>query len=290
MSQDVYIFEVTADSFPSVVVQNSEKLPVLVEFMGVWSEPCFVMSELFSLLAKEFAGQFIFAKVDIDEQKALLKKYGIENVPTLLVFHHGQQARREEGQLQESEARAILNDFGIAHASDKMREQAREKHLAGDTAAAIVLLTQAIQQHPSNTRVAMDMVQIFLDIGELENAKGLFNKLPERDQQSDMGKALSGQLGFLELAGKTAGLDALLQRVSEAPEDYQARFDLAICQVAKHQYQNAMEHLFAIQTASADFQNGAAKEMIITLIRMLTPSMPAEAQDYQRRLSNLLAK
>jgi putative thioredoxin len=41
---------------------------VLVEFMGIWSEPCVVMADVLADLAKEFAGQFVFAKVDIDEQ------------------------------------------------------------------------------------------------------------------------------------------------------------------------------------------------------------------------------
>jgi putative thioredoxin len=40
-------------------------------------------------------------------------------------------------------------------------------------------LTQAIPSHPSNGRVALDMVQIFLDIGEIEQAQSLFDRLPE---------------------------------------------------------------------------------------------------------------
>ena len=82
MSQDVYIFEVNDRNFPSVVVENSRKVPVVVEFMGVWSEPCFAVAEIFSALAKEFPAQFIFAKVDIDESPELRKEYQIENVPT----------------------------------------------------------------------------------------------------------------------------------------------------------------------------------------------------------------
>ena len=42
----------------------------------------------------------------------------------------------------------------------------------------------------------MDMVQIFLDINELDQAKSLFNRLPAKDRESDMGKTLLGQLSF----------------------------------------------------------------------------------------------
>ena len=71
MSKDIYIFEATTENFDQVVIQNSNKMPVVTLFMAAWSEPCFVLTEFFSKLAKEFAGQFIFAKVDIDEQQAL---------------------------------------------------------------------------------------------------------------------------------------------------------------------------------------------------------------------------
>ena len=290
MNQDVYIFEVTEKTFPTAVIQNSEKLPVIVLFMGAWSEPCFISDALFSGLAKEFSGQFIFAKVDIDEQPDLRKEYQIQNVPTVKVFHQSAEIRTEEGQLNESESRDLLKSLGIFHESDAMREEARNKHLSGDTSGAILLLTQAIQKHPSNTRVAMDMVQIFIDIEDLDNSQALFGKLPDHDKNSDMGKALSGQLIFLELASKTAGFENLQQKLLTNPDDHQSRFDLAICQIARHQIDEAMDNLFKLMTENPNFLDGAPREMIVTLIQMLTPSNPEQAKTYQRMLSNQLAQ
>ena len=248
------------------------------------------MADLFSDLANEFAERFIFAKIDIDEQPALREQYKIENVPTLVVFKDGQITRTEVGQLQETEARDLLKDLGIFHKSDLMREEAREKHLSGDTSAAILLLTEAIQKDPQNTRIAMDMVQIFIDLGQLDDAQGLGYRLPEEDRNSEMGKALTGQLLFMELATKTEGLEKLSQRLEQDETDHHARFDLAICQVAQHKYQDAMENLLVVQKANPAFKEGAAKEMISTLTNMLSPTNPVLAQDYRRKLANILAE
>ena len=103
--------------------------------------------------------------------------------------------------------------------SDELREQARSQHIAGDTGAAIDLLTKAIQQDPSNTLIAMDMVQIFIAINELEQATGLFNKLPNADKQSDTGKVLLGQLTFRNLASNTEGKAALQARIGDNAQD-----------------------------------------------------------------------
>ena len=290
MGKEAFVFEVSEKSFNRSVILNSNKVPVLVEFMGIWSEPCVVMADLFADLAKEFAKQFIFAKVDIDEQPALNEQFKIENVPTLIVFKNGQAIRTEIGQLHEAEARDLLKDLGIFRESDAVREEAREKHLSGDTSAAILLLTEAIQKDPTNTRIAMDMVQIFIDLGQNEDARGLFKRLPEQDKNSEMGKALTGQLLFLELAAKTEGLEKLKKRLNHDPTDHTIRFDLAICQVAQHKYRDAMDNLLVIQKADPAFKEGAAQELIATLANMLTPSDPALAQDYRRKLANLLAE
>ncbi len=289
MSKEVYIFEITEKSFPSAVIENSHKIPVVVAFLGVWSEHCMAVENIFSSLANEFASEFIFAKVDIDEQPELRKQYQIENVPTLIVFKGGEAARVEMGAVNEAEARALLGDFGIAHESDRLREEARQKHIAGDTAGAVMLLTQAIQKDPSNTRVAMDMVQIFIDVQQLENAEGLFNRLPERDRNSDIGKSLNDQLIFAKAAAKTEGLEILQKKVSAVPEDLDARFELSMCLMAQHEPRLALDQLVAILEADVGFKEGAAKEMMISIIRMFNATSPELANEYQRKLGSLMA-
>jgi putative thioredoxin len=259
MGQDVYIFETSQKSFPSAVLENSHKLPVVVAFVSISSAPCAAVEHLFNGLAKEFAGRFIFAKVDVTEQPELRQQYQIENVPTVAVFRDGELSRVELGQLQEDEARALLRDFGIYYESDVMREQAREKHLAGDTPGAIMLLTEAIKLQPSNTRVAMDMVQIFIDIGELENARSLFGRLPEHVRESEAGRSLSGQISVAEFAARTEGIEVLQQRVAENDADSQSRFDLVVCLIAQHEYQEGMDHLLHIISTDPEFRDGAAR-------------------------------
>jgi len=287
--QSALVFEVSKSSFNTSVVLNSHKLPVLVEFMGSWSAPCIEMEEHLARLATEFAGQFVFAKVDIDEQPELMKEYAVENVPTLKVFKDGEVIRTEEGQMQEKELRELLKSLGVYRQSDEQRELARQKHMQGETIEAITLLTQAIKQDPSNTRVAMDMVQIFLDINEIEQAKGLFNRLPEKDRVSEAGKVLMGQLTFSDLASKTVGKEALHQRLLQDSNDYDALFDLAICFVAENDFIQAADKLFLIFDANPEYKEGAAREMIISLANMLSTNEPALAQEFRRRLGASLS-
>jgi len=94
---------------------------------------------------------------------------------------------------------------------DEIRQQACDKHIAGDTVVAVELLTRAIKQDPSNIDIAMDMNQIFIDLNEFDQAKALFSQLPNDTKDSTMGKSLMGQLTFLELAQNTQGTTKLQQ-------------------------------------------------------------------------------
>lgn len=289
MKKEVYVFEVSENSFAESVIQNSHTLPVFVEFMGFWSEPCIILSEVLSDLATELASQFIFAKLDIDENTELRKQYDIQNVPCLKVFVDGEVVASEEGQLSDDECRQLLKRFGVFHESDEMRLEARELHLSGDTQAAFIILTDAIKKDPGNTRIALDMVQIFIDVKLIDNANALFNKLPAAVKESKVGASLAGQLAFANQAAKTEGIDILQQRIELDENNHQARFDLAICLLAEYETMAAINHLFYILERDLSFKDGAAKELLIVLIAALKEKEPVVAKETQQRLNNLLA-
>jgi len=290
MSKDIYIFEATKANFDQVVIQNSHKLPVVTLFMGVWSEPCFVLSEIFSKLAKEFAGQFIFAKIDIDEQQELRDQFKIENVPTILIIQNGKATMTSEGLLTEDEARTLLKGVNVFNMIDAMRDKARNKHMNGDTQSAIMLLSEAMQQEPGNTDVALDMVQIFIDLKEFEQANGLLNKLPEAAKQTDMGKSVVGQLFFINLAAEKDSINVLEQAIEKNENNLQAKFDLAVCLTAEYDYEKALAHLLDLHKQDEGFQDGAAKELMVTLINMLKQTQPDVASKAQQQLSNYLSQ
>lgn len=290
MAKEAFVFDVSDSSFAKYVLQNSYKVPVVVAFEGVWSEHCMAVADMFTSLAREFAEAFVFARVDIDQNPGLREQYNIENVPTLAVFVDGEPVRFEPGALQEHEARALLRDYGIYNESDEMRQRARELHVRGETPQAITLLAGAMKKDPMNTRIALDMVQIFIDTGEYGEAASLLGRLPEADRESEAGKSLAGQLWIIEQAGKTEGAEKLAARIANNPDDFDARFDLAICEMSRHDYQHAMEQLFHIQAHAPDYREGAAREMIVTVINMLAPGNPEFAQQCRRKLSGLLSQ
>ena len=288
MNKQAIIFNVSDSDFKKYVLENSSKAPVFVLYITARSMLCMQMQEMFAELAAEFAEQFVLAEVDVSDNKALVKQYKILTTPTLKVFVDSKEVISKEGELSEDEARDLLKSFDVINEIDEIRNQARQHHLKGETAEAIMLLTDAIKQDPSDTNVAMDMVQIFIDLGELDQAGGLFNKLPDFDKNSDTGLSLFGQLQIKTKAGQTVGLEALKENILLNPDDFDARLDCAICELAQTNTEQALDQLFYIQEHKADYKEGTAKEMIIAIIDATALTDPEAAREYRAKLTTLL--
>jgi thioredoxin 1 len=85
MNQPININEA---SFEKAVLQSP--VPVLVDFWAAWCGPCKMIAPLLDEIAKESEGRFRIAKVNIDDDPALMQRFNVRAVPTLLFFNGGE--------------------------------------------------------------------------------------------------------------------------------------------------------------------------------------------------------
>ena len=71
--------------------------PVLVDFWATWCPPCRVLGPVIDELAGTYAGRITVGKVNVDENEDLALRYGIQSIPTLLLFDKGEPVVRQIG-------------------------------------------------------------------------------------------------------------------------------------------------------------------------------------------------
>jgi thioredoxin 1 len=87
--------EITDATFEEVVL-NSDK-PVVVDFWAAWCGPCRMVGPIIDELATEYEGKAVIGKVDVDNHQQFAAKYGVRNIPTVLVFKGGEIVNRQVG-------------------------------------------------------------------------------------------------------------------------------------------------------------------------------------------------
>ncbi|UYW01298.1 thioredoxin [Flavobacterium agricola] len=87
--------EITDATFEELVL-NSDK-PVLVDFWATWCGPCRMVAPIIDELSTEFEGRAVIAKVDVDANQDFPSKFGIRNIPTVLIFKNGEVVGRQVG-------------------------------------------------------------------------------------------------------------------------------------------------------------------------------------------------
>ena len=87
-----------SDSNLQSLIQKSP-VPVVVDVWAPWCGPCISFAPTFEELSKQFAGQFVFVKLNSDENQQTAGHLGIRGIPTLLIFKQGQEVTRQSGAL-----------------------------------------------------------------------------------------------------------------------------------------------------------------------------------------------
>lgn len=87
--------EITDANFDEIVLKSDK--PVLVDFWAAWCGPCRMVGPIIDEVSEEYSDKAVVGKMDVDANQEFAAKYGVRNIPTVLVFQNGEVVGRQVG-------------------------------------------------------------------------------------------------------------------------------------------------------------------------------------------------
>ncbi|WP_417787214.1 thioredoxin [Stutzerimonas xanthomarina] len=288
MSQTPYIFDVTSANFEQLVLENSFHKPVLVDFWAEWCAPCKALMPLLAKITEEYQGELVLAKVNCDIEQDVVARFGVRSLPTVVLFKDGQPVDGFAGAQPESAIRTMLEPHVQAPAAPEadLLESAQALFAEGRISEAENLLKQLLAEDNENAAALILYARCLAERGELGEAELVLDAVKGDEHKQALAGARA-QLTFLRQANDLPEVADLKSRLAQNTEDDEAAYQLAIQQLARQQYEAALEGLLKLFVRNRGYAEGLAHKTLLQVFDLLGSEHPL-VTTYRRKLYQAL--
>ncbi|WFS18056.1 thioredoxin [Pseudomonas sp. 905_Psudmo1] len=285
MSDSPYIFDISgAANFEQLVIENSFHKPVLVDFWAEWCAPCKALMPMLAKITEEYAGELLLAKVNCDIEQDIVMRFGIRSLPTVVLFKDGQPVDGFAGAQPEAAIREMLKPHVAepAPAAADPMEAAQALFAEGRFAETETLLKQVLTEDNENAAALILYARCLAERGELGEAETVLNAVKSDEHKQALAGA-KAQLTFLRQAADLPDAATLKSRLAQNAEDDEALYQLAVQQMARQQYEAALDGLLKLFVRNRSYSEGLPHKTLLQVFDLLGGEHPL-VTTYRRKL------
>lgn len=274
MALSPYVFDASAENFPRLVLENSRRGLVLVHFWTPKAGPCMILMPRLVKLATEYGGKFLLVMLNTDDLGRIAREFGVNSVPTVKFFRHGQVVHTVHGAESEQSFRDHLTRF-IVKDSVNLYTQGLANHQAGQFEESKQLLAAAAVAEPENPMIPRDLAKLLWANGEHEQAINLLQSLPAALRASPELAHLHAHFSLAQAA------DSAPENLDESTiqaEDAETRFQQAALKLAQDDMDAGLACLVKLDADHPNFKNGLPRQALLALFDLLGNDHPLTRQ------------
>ena len=275
MGLSEYILDVDEATFETEVILRSHEVPVVVDFWASWCGPCRMLSPILERQAIEAGGTFMLAKVNVDDAPALSIRFGIQGIPAVKAFRHGEIAAEFVGAQPESVVQRFIEQLAPSET-----QQAIEKALSllgtRHYRDAETAFREVLDKDEANADAALGLVESLLMRGQGAEALEILEHFPA-------GTAWAKAERYKPLAELLVEVD----REGSDEDPLGASLHQSARLIGRGNLEAAMDGFLGILREDKNYRSGLIKSVMLALFELLGDQDP-RTRKYREELASVL--
>jgi putative thioredoxin len=271
-----HIIEVSEADFEYQVIAYSQQTPVVVDFWAEWCGPCRMLGPMLERMTREANGAFRLAKVNVDENPSLARRYNIRSIPAVKAFRDGQVVAEFMGAQPEPRVREFIRQLAPGEFDLAL---GKAQNLLGkmDWPAAEAAFRQVYEENPDQPAARLGLIKSLLFQGKAGEARELMRGFPDSKELA----AAEKMRPLVEV------LDWVKQNGGFSEDPLEAAYMNALRLVKRGNLPAAMDGILDILRQDKRYRNGETRQVMLALFEMLGDENPL-TREYRNELSMVL--
>ena len=274
---------VSIENFQSDVVDASQNMPVVLLF---WAEQVPESAHVKGMAEKvmvDYDGKALLALSDVAQDQSLAPRLQVQGLPSIRIIHKGAIAEQIDGAVDETRLRTVM-DALTQSSIDALQGNLDQMLAVGDFATAVATLQQSIQEEPNNQALRVELADVLIRKGDLDDARTVLASIPE---ETEGRLRPQNRLEFVEEAAAMDSVEDLQAAVAANPQDLESRYALAIVQMVVGETELALQICLDILREDREFRDDIGRLTMIRIFDILGKGNET-ATKYRRKLFNAL--
>ena len=274
------------NNFSTDVIDQSTKIPVVVDFWAPWCGPCKQLSPTLDKLAREYGGKIQLVKINVDENQELATQMRVQSIPMVVAFKDGQPVDGFAGALPESQLRQFFEKLTGSEGSpiEQALEKASMMVANEDIQNAAEIYSQILAQDPINAASHAGVAKCLIEAEGIEKAQAYLKDLDADILNKEEVKSVLAAIDLEHASTDTEETDSLRQKLDTRPDDPQLRYDLAIALYGDGCSEEAINILVELVKTHKTWNEEAARAQLLKIFEALGHSDPITIEG-RRKLS-----
>ncbi|HEY7865946.1 MAG TPA: tetratricopeptide repeat protein [Psychromonas sp.] len=276
--------DITVSTFPSIIIEGSKEKPVLVVFWSAQSPSCNTLLPLLDKLHAENEQAFTLARINCDVEQQIVDHFGVQTVPSVFMFIDGQGVDGFAGEQSEEFIRTFISKH-TPEQSQVLLQQGQTLFAQGQLTEAKAKFVEAARMASDNNDIKLALAQVYLAMGQHEDAKPILDLIPIADQNM-IYHSLIAQLELARQSAQTPEITALEKQLETAQDKMAIEYKLAIQYSQANRNKEALALLYKLLVNDLNYENGSPKKAMIDILASIDD--PVLVSEYRRKLYSLL--